>query len=51
LQRDKTIEALRDYKIEHLIPAHCTGSEAICRMRNAFKDSLHFSHVGMTLDF
>lgn len=51
LQRDKTIEALKDYKIKHLIPAHCTGAEAMCRMRSAFKDSFQFSHVGMTLDF
>jgi 7,8-dihydropterin-6-yl-methyl-4-(beta-D-ribofuranosyl)aminobenzene 5'-phosphate synthase len=51
LQRDKTLKALKDFKIEHLIPAHCTGAETMCRMRSAFKDSFQFSHVGMTLDF
>ncbi len=50
-QRDKTIEALKAYKIEHLIPAHCTGFEAMCLMKSSFKDSFQYSYVGMTLDF
>ncbi|MBI4634529.1 MAG: MBL fold metallo-hydrolase [Deltaproteobacteria bacterium] len=50
-QRDKTIEALKNYKIEHLIPAHCTGAEAMCLMRNAFGNIFQFSHVGMTFHF
>ena len=50
-QRDQTIEALRDYKIEHLLPTHCTGLETMGRMRSAFKDSFQFCHVGMTISF
>ncbi len=50
-QRDQTIEALKDYKIEHFIPAHCTGTEAMSRMRQAFGNNFQFSHVGLTLQF
>ncbi len=50
-QRDKTIEALRNYKIGHLMPTHCTGAEAMACMKNSFNKNFQFAHVGMTLDF
>jgi 7,8-dihydropterin-6-yl-methyl-4-(beta-D-ribofuranosyl)aminobenzene 5'-phosphate synthase len=50
-QRDKTIEALRDYKIEHLMPTHCTGAEAMACMKNSFNKIFQFSHVGMSFSF
>lgn len=50
-QREKTIEALRNYNIEHLMPTHCTGAEAMSCMKNSFKKNFHFAHVGMTFNF
>jgi 7,8-dihydropterin-6-yl-methyl-4-(beta-D-ribofuranosyl)aminobenzene 5'-phosphate synthase len=50
-QRDRTIETLKDYKIEHLIPAHCTGPEAVFRMKKDLGERVQFSHVGMTFQF
>jgi len=51
VQRDETITALSNYNIRHLIPAHCTGVEAMSRMKNSFGKSFQFSHVGQTLRF
>lgn len=50
-QLEKTIEALRNYRIEHLIPSHCTGPEAAFRLKAEFGKIFQFSHVGMTMDF
>lgn len=50
-QLERTIENLKDYRIEHLIPAHCTGPEATFRLKAEFGRAFHFSHVGMTVDF
>ena len=50
-QREQTIEALQNYKIQHVIPSHCTGLEAMARMRNALGDRFQFSHVGLTFRF
>ena len=50
-QLEKTIQALRTYRIEHLIPAHCTGIPAAARLSREFKGIFQFSHVGMVLEF
>ena len=50
-QLARTIEVLRQYRVEHFVPSHCTGPEAAFRLRLAFEKSFAVSHVGMTLDF
>ncbi len=50
-QRDKTVEALKDYAIENLIPAHCTGPETVFRMKEAFGENVRFAHVGTMFEF
>lgn len=50
-QLEETIEALRHYQIEHLVPAHCTGPEATFRLKAEFEKIFEFSHVGKSLDF
>ncbi|HSH68863.1 MAG TPA: hypothetical protein VK997_03015 [Deferrisomatales bacterium] len=50
-QREQTPEALRALRIPHVIPAHCTGLEAMARMRNALGDGVQFSYVGLTFRF
>ena len=50
-QRDQTIAALRNFKIEHLMPTHCTGAEAMALIKNSFDKNFQFSHVGATLNF
>jgi len=51
VQLEKSIEALKDYKIEQLIPSHCTGLEATFRLKMEFEKTFRFSYVGLTLDF
>ena len=50
-QLDKTIQALRAYRIEHLIPAHCTGISVAARLSREFKGIFQFSHVGKVVEF
>lgn len=50
-QVEKTIEALRGYSIEHLIPSHCTGCRVTARLSREFENSFQFSHVGLALAF
>jgi len=50
-QLEKTIEALKTYQIQHLIPGHCTGIEAATRISREFETIFHFSHVGMVFEF
>jgi 7,8-dihydropterin-6-yl-methyl-4-(beta-D-ribofuranosyl)aminobenzene 5'-phosphate synthase len=51
VQLSGSIEALKSYGIRQLIPSHCTGLEAIFRIKQAFEDSFQFSHVGFQLEF
>lgn len=46
-----SIEALKKYRIQHLIPSHCTGVESTACMKNELGDMVHFSHVGYKIDF
>ncbi|MBW2029286.1 MAG: MBL fold metallo-hydrolase [Deltaproteobacteria bacterium] len=50
-QLKETIEALRTYDIHHLIPSHCTGPEALMRLRDELGGVFQFSHVGLRLEF
>lgn len=50
-QLSESIAALKAYNIRHLVPSHCTGPLAIARMKQAFDDIFHFSHVGFSLEF
>ncbi len=51
VQLEKTIQALKYYQIEHFIPAHCTGIDAVSRLVNVFKEVVRFSYAGMTFEF
>jgi 7,8-dihydropterin-6-yl-methyl-4-(beta-D-ribofuranosyl)aminobenzene 5'-phosphate synthase len=35
---DRTVEALREFDIERILPAHCTGPAALARLRQEFPD-------------
>jgi len=50
-QVEKTIDALRGYAIEHLMPSHCTGPRVAARLSREFEASFEFSHVGKSLSF
>ena len=50
-QLEGTIQALRAYRIEHFIPAHCTGMVMTARLSREFEKTFQFSHVGMVFDF
>jgi 7,8-dihydropterin-6-yl-methyl-4-(beta-D-ribofuranosyl)aminobenzene 5'-phosphate synthase len=50
-QMEKTIAALKNYRIEHFIPAHCTGPEASFRLQSALDTNFRFSHVGRQFSF
>lgn len=50
-QLEQTITALKDYKIEHFIPAHCTGPEASFRLKSELEIKFRYSHVGMKFSF
>lgn len=50
-QLEKTIQVLGTYRIEHLIPSHCTGMSVAVRLQREFKRIFQFSHVGKVLEF
>ena len=51
VQLQGSIKALKSFQIQHLIPSHCTGLEAIFRIKQEFEDLFQFSRVGFTLEF
>lgn len=51
VQLQKTIQALKAYRIEHFVPCHCTGIAAAVRLSREFKKIFHFPHVGMGFEF
>jgi 7,8-dihydropterin-6-yl-methyl-4-(beta-D-ribofuranosyl)aminobenzene 5'-phosphate synthase len=51
VQLSESIKALKSYQIEHLIPSHCTGLDAITRIKQEFEDITQFSHVGLSIEF
>ncbi len=50
-QLEETIEALKTYEIQNLIPAHCTGLSASIRLREQFSNNFQFSCVGKVFHF
>ena len=50
-QLEKTIRALKTYKIAHLIPAHCTGVSVAARLHREFSEIFQFSYVGKVFEF
>jgi 7,8-dihydropterin-6-yl-methyl-4-(beta-D-ribofuranosyl)aminobenzene 5'-phosphate synthase len=50
-QIEHTIDALRELKVSHLVPSHCTGIHVAARLSHEFPDCFQFSHVGFTLGF
>lgn len=51
VQLRESIRALKSYNIQHLVPSHCTGLEAITRIKQEFEDIFQFSHVGWSIAF
>ena len=51
VQLRESIKSLKTYQIQHLVPSHCTGLEAITRMKKEFENIFQFSHVGLSLEF
>jgi len=51
VQLQKSIEELKSYQIQHFIPSHCTGLDAITRMKQELHKIFQFSHVGLRLEF
>jgi 7,8-dihydropterin-6-yl-methyl-4-(beta-D-ribofuranosyl)aminobenzene 5'-phosphate synthase len=47
----RTIEAFRAFGVRRIGPAHCTGSEAGARFRQAFPASFFSCHAGCRLEF
>jgi len=48
---EPTIAALRDEELSRVVPMHCTGVDAISRMRTAFDDRCSVSAVGTRFAF
>jgi len=46
-----SIEALKKYKIQHLVPSHCTGPQSTACIQRELGEMVHFSHVGYRIDF
>ena len=46
-----TVEALRPFRIKHIITGHCTGWRALHALANAFGDAVSQSAVGTTYTF
>ena len=51
VQLSESIRVLKSYQLQHLIPSHCTGLEAVFRIKQEFEDIFQFSHVGLQLEF
>jgi len=51
VQLRESINALKAFDIQHLIPSHCTGFEAIVRIKQELGPIFGFSHVGFSLEF
>lgn len=48
---EKTIEKLKEEKLEFLIGAHCTGQRTIAKMAEAFGEVFQFCETGKTFTF
>jgi len=50
-RRRRTIESLAKFRIQHLLPAHCTGRAAVAELRAAFQERSRPCVVGSTMEF
>jgi 7,8-dihydropterin-6-yl-methyl-4-(beta-D-ribofuranosyl)aminobenzene 5'-phosphate synthase len=48
---DRVVEALRDFKVDYLVPQHCTGAEAFVRIAQRMANELVVSSTGSTFTF
>jgi 7,8-dihydropterin-6-yl-methyl-4-(beta-D-ribofuranosyl)aminobenzene 5'-phosphate synthase len=48
---NQTISGLKKYDIDLIIPAHCTGLSAMCKLKEAFNEKCVFGSVGKSLLF
>jgi 7,8-dihydropterin-6-yl-methyl-4-(beta-D-ribofuranosyl)aminobenzene 5'-phosphate synthase len=48
---DRTLQALRNWNIKKLYPAHCTGMAAVTKLWNAFPQGCAMCPVGTSLVF
>lgn len=51
VQLSESVNALKSYNIQHLVPSHCTGLAAITRIKQEFEPIFQFSHAGFSLEF
>lgn len=49
-QREKSIEALKEFNIEGLGVSHCTGSQASIRLAQEFKEKFFLCNVGTVIE-
>src|SRR6266511_2419591 len=47
----RVVDAFRDLDVEHLVPQHCTGIEAICAVAQRVPGRFTASSVGTTFEF
>ncbi|MBN2049561.1 MAG: MBL fold metallo-hydrolase [Spirochaetales bacterium] len=50
-QIEKSIQALRDMRVEWVGVSHCTGGYAAVKLASAFKDHFFFNHTGTRITF
>jgi 7,8-dihydropterin-6-yl-methyl-4-(beta-D-ribofuranosyl)aminobenzene 5'-phosphate synthase len=48
-QLDRTIEALKQYRLKLVATSHCTGQAPVARLAVEFKEAFAFGHVGYVL--
>jgi 7,8-dihydropterin-6-yl-methyl-4-(beta-D-ribofuranosyl)aminobenzene 5'-phosphate synthase len=48
---EAVVDALRDLEVDHVVPQHCTGVEAVGALGRAFPRELVVSSVGTTFVF
>lgn len=50
-QTERTIKALRDFRIKKICPCHCTGIEVSIRLCEEFRDNFVLCSVGKVVEF
>lgn len=50
-QTERTIKALRDFRIKKICPCHCTGIEVFIKLYQEFRDNFVSCSVGKVLEF
>jgi len=47
---EKVIKEFEKFEIKKIIPMHCTGFNASCLLKNAFRDKCEFGRTGLVID-